>query len=70
MNKFVCMACLCEELEATPVTGFKYGSKAEFDEFCRKLSQEVEQNGQIYDRTKGNEGKKSFKSISMFLQEL
>lgn len=57
MNKLTCMACLSQELEATPVTGFKYKSKAEFDEFCRKLSKDVAESGEVYDRSAGNGGK-------------
>ncbi|XP_053382835.1 uncharacterized protein LOC123539940 [Mercenaria mercenaria] len=55
LNKLICMACLSEDLEATPVTGFKYGSKAEFDELCRNLSREVAESGEVYDRTQGND---------------
>lgn len=54
MNKLTCMACLSEDLDATPVTGFKYKSQAEFDEFCRKLSEEVANSGEVYDKTAGN----------------
>ncbi|XP_060569704.1 uncharacterized protein LOC132728110 isoform X1 [Ruditapes philippinarum] len=70
MNKLICMACLCEDLEATPVTGFKYGSKEEFDEFCRKLSKDVAESGEVYDRSKGNEdySEYSFDEMRYLLQ--
>ena len=56
MNKLTCMACLSEDLDAAPVTGFKYASKAEFDKFCRKLAKDVAESGVVYDTSQGNDG--------------
>lgn len=57
MNKEACMACLSKDVDVAVITGFKYGSKAEYDAFCQKLTDIVKSNenyDEIYDPTKGN----------------
>lgn len=70
MNKLTCMACLSEDLDATPITGFKYGSKEEFDKFCRKLSKDVAESGESYDTRQGNNdfGEHSFDEMRRLLE--
>ncbi|KAL4218552.1 hypothetical protein ACF0H5_023286 [Mactra antiquata] len=54
MNPQHCLACLCEDLEASPIKGFKYKSKLSYKQYCQQLSQQVATSGEKYDVTEGN----------------